>query len=192
MRPKLTKDMDINLFKNFYWLKSELVDCCREWGISATGTKEALESRIETFITTGEVAMPLRRTRRRVVVKEELSLDTVITENHTCSQQVRYFFGSIIPKFHFSTHIQRYLKENVGKTYRDVVEEWYKEEERKKDPNYKREIPSQFEYNTFIRDFFNDTQNRGKTIEDAIALWYETKLQPGSNRYVPKNQGVSS
>lgn len=69
---------------------------------------------------------------------EELSLDTVITENHRCSQAVRAFFRLAIPKFHFSTYIQNYFKKSVGQTYRDVVDAWYEEEERKKDPSYKR------------------------------------------------------
>ena len=38
----------------------------------------------------------------------------------------------MIPKFHFSTFIQNYFKNDVGKTYRDVVEAWYQEEEEKK------------------------------------------------------------
>ena len=39
----------------------------------------------------------------------------------------------------------------------------------------------QFEYNTYIRDFFAD--NKEKSLEDAIKCWeYEKKLQ-GDNRY---------
>ena len=68
----------------------------------------------------------------------ELNLQTVITENHRCSQHVRAFFKTVIPKFHFSTYIQDYFKNNVGKTYRDVVDAWNEEEKRQKDPSYKK------------------------------------------------------
>jgi len=55
------------------------------------------------------------------------------------------------------------------KTYSDVVEAWYEEDERKKVPSYKKEIAPQFEYNQFIRDFFSDAKNQGKSREEAIA-----------------------
>ncbi|SFC45247.1 hypothetical protein SAMN05443252_103464 [Bacillus sp. OV322] len=119
--------------------------------------------------------------------KVDLSLDTIISENHRCSQDVRAFFKSIIPNFHFSTYIQNYFKNNVGKTYRDVVDAWYEEEERKKDPSYKKNIAPQFEYNHFIRDFFADSKNKGKSREEAIEAWNEIKKLPGSNKYESNN-----
>ena len=67
----------------------------------------------------------------KVGSQAELSLDTVITENHRCSQDVRVFFKTVIPKFHFSTYIQNYFKNNVGKTHRDAINAWFEEEERK-------------------------------------------------------------
>src|SRR5690625_7579500 len=127
--------------------------------------------------------MRKRSSTSKKVVFEKLSFDTVITENYRCSQEVRAFFKSIIPKFHFSTYIQNYLKENVGKTYRDVVDAWYEEEERKKDPSYKKQIGSQFEYNQFTRDYFADPKNKGKKRGDAIKAWNEIKALPGSNKY---------
>ena len=110
----------------------------------------------------------------------------MIEENHRCSQAVRAFFKSEIPKFHFSTYIQNYFKENVGKTYRDVVNAWHEEAQRKKDPHYQKPIAPQFEYNQFIQDYFNDPKNNGKTREDAIKAWYEIKKLPGSNKYIGK------
>lgn len=107
----------------------------------------------------------------------------VITENHRCSQNVRAFFKTVIPKFHFSTYIQNYFKNNVGKTYHDAVGAWYEEEERKKDPSYKSKIAPQFEYNQFIRDFFADINNKGKSRKEAIKAWHEIKKLPGSNKY---------
>ena len=186
MKPELIRGITIELFRDYYWLKEDLQDFCRDNGMSATGSKGDLTDRVETFILTGERKKPIRQRKSKPNVLEELTLDTVITEGHTCSQQVRYFFMSIIPKFHFSTHIQQYFKQNVGKTYSDVVDEWYREEERKKDPNFRKEIAPQFEYNTFIRDFFSDPQNRGKSRSDAIVLWNTVKSQPGSNKYTPQ------
>ncbi|KAB8135783.1 cytoplasmic protein [Gracilibacillus oryzae] len=184
MRPPLTKNISIQDFHSFYWLKKELQQFCRECGISTAGAKLEIAARIVRFIETGEIQKPLRRKKtNKQSCNEELGLHTVISENHRCSQEVRAFFKSIIPNFHFSTHIQTYLKQNAGKTYQDVVEEWFAEEQRKKDPAYKKEIAPQFEYNQFIRDFFADPENKGKTREEAIKAWNIVKKQPGSNKY---------
>ncbi len=186
MRPNLTKDSSILDFKAFYWLKEELQLFCRENGMSASGSKIEISDRIESFLLTGEIKKPLRNTRVNTKLKTQiiLSLDTVIMENHRCSQDVRAFFKTVIsPKFHFSTYIQNYLKNNVGKTYRDVVDAWYKEEERKKDPSYEKKIAPQFEYNQFIRDFFADPENKGKSREEAMEAWNNIKKLPGNNKY---------
>ena len=190
MRPELTRDLNVNDFRDFYWLKEELQTFCRENEISASGSKIEISDRIAVFLETGKIHKPMRKRSpsSKEIELEELSLDTVITENHRCSQLVRAFFTSVIPNFHFSTYIQNYFKENVGKTYRDVVNAWYEEEERKKDPSYKKQIGSQFEYNQFTRDYFADPKNKGKNREDAIKAWNAIKKLPGSNKYISKNE----
>ena len=185
MRPELTKDLNVDDFRSYYWLKEELLTFCRGNGISASGSKIEITDRIAVFLETGKIQKPMRKrsTSTKKVKLEELSLETVITENHRCSQEVRAFFKSVIPKFHFSTYIQNYFKENPGKTYQDVVDVWYEDEERKKEPSYKRQIGSQFEYNQFTRDYFQDPKNKGKKREDAIKAWNEIKALPGNNKY---------
>ncbi|MEG0471408.1 MAG: DUF6434 domain-containing protein [Solibacillus sp.] len=189
MRPNLTKDISVESFKDFYWLKEELQSFCRENGFSAAGSKIEISDRIETFLQTGEIKKSVRKSRvhKKLEPQLTLTLDTVITENHRCSQDVRAFFKSVIPKFHFSTYIQNYFKNNIGKSYRDVVTAWIVEEERKKDPSYKKEIGPQFEYNQFIRDYFADQKNNGKSREEAIEAWNEIKQLSGSNKYEPSN-----
>lgn len=189
LRPNLTKDISVQSFKDFYWLKEELQAFCRENGISASGSKVEISNRIETFLRTGEIKKPIRNSNinKNIEPQVDLSLDTVITKNHRCSQDVRAFFKTVITKFHFSTYIQNYFKNNVGKTYRDVVDAWYEEEERKKDPSYKKNIAPQFEYNQFIRDFFADPKNQGKSREEAIHAWNNIKKLSGSNKYISYN-----
>ena len=189
MRPNLTKDISIGDFRDFYWLKQELQVFCRENGLSPSGSKAEITDRIEIFLQTGEIKKPIRKpkTNKKVVPQEDLSLNTVITENHRCSQHVRAFFKSVIPNFHFSTFIQNYFKNNIGKTYRDAVDAWYEEEERMKDPSYKKRIGPQFEYNQFVRDFFSDVNNQGKSRKEAIEAWNEIKKLPGSNQYTPRH-----
>ncbi|MFA9458125.1 DUF6434 domain-containing protein [Halalkalibacter sp. AB-rgal2] len=187
MRPNLTKEVSMKDFNDYYWLKEELQTFCRENGISTSGSKVEISDRIRTYIDTGEIKKPIRKSRvsNKVDNDLELNLETVITENHRCSQEVRAFFKTIIPKFHFSTYIQNYFKNNIGKTYRDVVDAWNEEEERKKDPTYKKKIAPQFEYNQFIRDFYTDPKNQQKSRKEAIEAWNTIKSLPGSNKYTP-------
>ena len=42
-------------------------------------------------------------------------------------------------------------------------------------------IGKQFEYNTYIRDFFADNPQR--TLKDAVACWKYKKSLQGHNRY---------
>ena len=134
LSPELKKDLNVKDFRNFYWLKEELQTFCRENGMSTSGSKMEITDRIAAFLLTGEIQKPLkkRKSPSKEVISTDLNLDTVITENHRCSQTVRAFFKSEIPKFHFSTYIQNYFREYVGKTYRDVVNTWYGEEEEEK------------------------------------------------------------
>src|SRR6478609_7947240 len=144
MRPEFSKNLSITDFTDFYWLKTELQQFCRENNMSPSGFKMELSKRIEVFLTTGETQQSKTPSKRRSSSKTQapLTLDTVIGKNHRCSQEVR-----------------------------------------KKQPSYQKEIAPQFEYNRFIRDFFNDPKNKGKGRDDAIAAWKQLKLQPGSNQY---------
>ena len=45
----------------------------------------------------------------------------------------------------------------------------------------KTTIDKQFEYNTYIRDFFND--NQGKTLQEAILCWKYKKSKTGHHKY---------
>ncbi|TDQ40666.1 hypothetical protein EV213_1057 [Aureibacillus halotolerans] len=184
------KEIDVDQFNEYYWLKEELQQFSRAHGLSATGSKIELSKRIEVFLKTGRIEKPIRKATgaKKTEAPHQLSLNTVITENHRCSQHVRAFFKNEIPKFHFSTYIQDYFRTNVGKTYRDVITAWHEEEIRKKDPSYKREIGPQFEYNLFISDFFSDPKNQGRSRKEAISAWNKIKQLPGSNKYASRSE----
>ena len=189
MRPPLTRNILIEDFKNYYWLKTELQEFCREYDLPTSGSKIEVTERIATFLTTGKILKnsPARKKQILPSSYEPLSLQTIITENHRCSEDVRAFFKEIIgAKFRFTVTLQNFFKENIGKTYEDAVTFWYEEQERKNDPSYKPNIGAQFEYNRFTRAFFQDSYNKGKTKVDAVSAWNEIKSKPGSNVYEPK------
>ncbi|MDT3495080.1 SAP domain-containing protein [Bacillus toyonensis] len=189
MRPPLTKSISLEDFKSYYWLKAELQAFCREHDLPASGSKIEITELISHYLTTGKVLKNSshQKVSRASLSYKELSLQTIITENHRCSEDIRAFFKEKIGgNFRFTVALQKFFKENIGKTYEDAITFWYEENERKKDPTYKTTIGTQFEYNRFTRDFFEDPNNKGKSKADVIAAWNEIKVKPGSNAYIPQ------
>ena len=87
--------------------------------------------------------------------------------DYVCSEKHRAFFKEKIgPSFSFNVAFQRWLKENAGKTYSQAIGAYHQILKKKK--KSKTTIDKQFEYNTYIRDFFED--NRGYPLEDAIKV----------------------
>lgn len=182
--PILSKELDYNIFLQYYYLKEELVAFCRENNLSTSGGKQDITKRIEHFLKTGENLNPPPDKRKTFPVNlKEISLESVIEENFICSEKHRGFFKSVIVNiFTFNVTFQKYLKSNAGKTYSDAVKEWYKIQEDKKKNKGQSQIDSQFEYNTYIRDFFKDTDDN-KTLREAIKCWKYKKSLAGHNRY---------
>ena len=178
-RPELNKKLDAATFRSFYYLKQELADFCKENGLPTSGSKIELTDRIAYFLDTGKVQKPSPR-RISAVMIGTLTEDTVIEPNIVCSEKHRAFFSEKIGKgFSFHVPFQKWLKANAGKTYGDAIRAYDRILEEKKQT--KTEIGRQFEYNTYIRDFFAD--NPGKSLHDAIVCWDYKKSLPGTHQY---------
>lgn len=178
-RPNLSKELDGATFRSFYYLKQELVNFCRDNGLLASGGKIELTDRIAYFLDTGKVsAVPAGK--RSTVNVGMITEDTKIEKNIVCSEKHRAFFREKIGKgFSFNVQFQKWLKANAGETYGDAIKAYYRILEEKKQGQ--TTIDRQFEYNTYIRDFFED--NQGRSLEEAIACWKYKKSLPGHNRY---------
>lgn len=178
-RPTLNKELDSKTFKSYYYLKEELMCFCRENNLPTSGGKAELTDRIALFLDTGTVSVPMGKKRIKLNIGT-ITEATVIEENIVCSEKHRAFFKERIGKsFSFNVPFQKWLKTNAGKTYGDAVNAYYKIIEEKK--NSKTTIDKQFEYNTYVRDFFSD--NKGRTLEEAIICWKYKKSLKGHNRY---------
>ena len=95
-----------------------------------------------------------------------------------------FFVDQIGPHFRFNEYLRQFTKkENItaGLTYGDLKEGWLRAETHKKQFPNEVEIPKQFEYNRFIRDF--SANEKGKSLKDAIKAWKFTKSKPGPNSY---------
>ena len=178
-RPELNKNLDSKTFREFYYLKEELVDFCRKNGLPASGGKIEITDRIAHFLDTGEVKSAAT-VRKKSSVTTEINEDTRIEADFVCSEKHRAFFKEHIGNsFSFNVAFQKWLKSNTGKTYREAIEEYHQILADKK--KRKTKIDRQFEYNTYIRDFFED--NKGKSLEEAIKCWKYKKQLKGHNRY---------
>lgn len=178
-RLDLNTNLDSKTFREYYYLKEELVDFCRKHNLQSTGGKLELTDRIAEFLDTGK-RNTATHTKRKSPSVGEITLDTVIESNFVCSEKHRAFYKvQIGNSFSFNVLFQKWLKSNAGKTYRDSIDAYYQilEDKKKK----KTTIDKQFEYNTYIRDFFAD--NNDKTLEQAIKCWKYKKSLKGHNKY---------
>ncbi len=178
-KPQLSAELNIETFKQFYYLKEELVCFCRDNGLQTTGSKAELTERIATYLSTGKSITAVRKIEKNAA-PQTITLDTEIESYFVCSERHRAFFKEHIgTRFTFIVPFQKWLKANAGKTYREAVQAYYTIIEQKK--TVKLPIDGQFEYNTYIRDFFAD--NQGKSLQDAIRCWNYKKNLQGHNRY---------
>lgn len=178
-RPILDKNLDSKTFRSFYFLKEELVDFCRKNGLPTSGGKIEITDRIAHFLDTGEI-MSVSRERKTTVQISDIDLNTKIEPNFVCTEKHRAFFKEHIGNtFSFNVAFQKWLKSNTGKTYKEAIAAYYQILEEKK--KGKTMIDRQFEYNSYIRDFFAD--NEGKSLADAIKCWKYKKQLQGHNRY---------
>lgn len=178
-RPDLNEKLDGETFRTFYYLKKELVDFCRKNNLPVSCGKIELIDRIACFFDTGKVleTSTKRKTTKDVGVITE---NTLIESNVVCSEKHRVFFKEKIGKsFSFNVLFQKWLKSNAEKTYGNAINAYYQILEEKK--KGKTTIDKQFEYNTYIRDFFED--NQGRSLDEAIICYKNKKSLHGHNRY---------
>lgn len=178
-RPDLNKVSDGETFRSFYYLKEELVNFCRENHLPVSGGKIELTDRIACFLDTGKV-LEASAKRKGTAGVGTITENTLIESDIVCSEKHRAFFREKIGKgFSFNVLFQKWLKSNAGKTYGDAIDAYHQILKEKK--KGKTTIDRQFEYNTYIRDFFED--NQGRTLEEAIICWRYKKSLQGHNRY---------
>lgn len=175
---QLTRNLNAEEFKEYYFLKEDLKNFCRMEGLKVSGSKQDLENRIIHYLATGEKLTEPNIKQHSKESNFEISMDSKLGENFRCSEDKRQFFEREIGKgFKFKVNFQKWLKANPDKTYREAIDAYYEIQ----NSNEKTEIGKQFQYNQYIRDFFED--NDGKSMEDAIKCWNYKKNLKGHNKY---------
>lgn len=187
-RPDLDLRLSAGIFRQYYYLKEELVDFCRKNNLQATGSKSELSERIAVFLESGK-RIRAEHKNQKTQSAGEIKPNNIIEENFVCSEKHRAFFKEQVGKsFSFNVAFQKWLKSNAGKTYADAITAYHQILQEKKSAKGKGEIEKQFEYNTYIRDFF--AANKDKTLEQAIKCWKFKKSQKGHNKYEDSDLAV--
>ena len=187
-RPQLSKDLKSEDFRQYYFLKEELKDFCKNEGLKVSGSKNQLEERIIYYLDTGKSLDDSgslenknnysKSKSNKAPNPKEIRLDSILGENFKCSEDKREFFEKEIGKgFKFKVKFQKWLKSNPDKTYQDAINAYHELQ----NSNEKSKIDKQFQYNQYIRDFFED--NDDKTLNDAIKCWKHKKSLKGHNKY---------
>lgn len=185
--PKLTPNLKPEEFHEYYFLKEELKDFCRNEGLKVSGSKQDLENRIVHYLSTGEKLNEPAIKQKPKSSSSKITLDSKLGENFKCSEDKREFFENQIGKgFRFKVRFQKWLKANPDRTYRDAIDAYYEIQNSKE----RTEIGKQFQYNQYIRDFFED--NKGLSLDEAIKCWKYKKSIKGNNKYEKSDLKVLS
>ncbi|WP_409199622.1 DUF6434 domain-containing protein [Methanobrevibacter sp. DSM 116169] len=174
-RPELSKNLDSETFKNFYYLKDELTDFLKSEGLKTSGNKKNLTDRIIFYLDTGKEKVNFNNSYKKPS-NQEITLNSKIGENFKCTEKNREFFKSEIgDTFKFKVNFQKWLKNNPNKSYKEAINAYYEI------IKVKPKIDKQFEYNQYIKDFFKNNNNL--SLNDAIKSWKYKKSLPGNNKY---------
>ncbi len=186
VRPDIEDVSDAETLQSCYWLKAELVALARLQGVSVSGNKAEIRTRLQTYFETGTA--PAKPAEKRVKPnstvwsKAELNETTIITRDISFGPNVRGFFKRAIGKrFSCTSEFMAWVKANSGKTLKDAIDHWHALEARKQDPSFKRDIAPDNQFNRYIRAFFED--NPDADMAKARTCWLAKSRRPGKPVY---------
>ena len=184
-KPTLEPGMSVDDFTAYYWLKEELTELARQLDLPTHGYKPELSERIERRLR-GLPARPEKKTRKTKPGRDSdkpLTRDTPVVHFKSDAKTRAFFKSEIGPEFHFTYHVNQYRLNNEGLTYGDLIDEWLAERDRRNRDDYKAPLASHGKYNIFVRDFFADPANEGKSMQHAAAAWNAVKHRPDGQHY---------
>ncbi|MEM9338929.1 MAG: DUF6434 domain-containing protein [Bacteroidota bacterium] len=174
-------------FNQWYWLKEEMFQICKESGLPTSGSKFELRDRIMFALDHDGAILSVPKKKKPTSsfdwANERLTLHTFITDNVSFGPNFRKFMASQLDqKFSCHSDFMHWVKMNVGKTLEDAVTEWKRLEDRKKDPAFKRKIADHNMMSQYVRDFLAD--NKGKTTKEAVHFWKAKRKMPTDDGFI--------
>ena len=176
-RPPITRSLTLSDFANWYWLKTELVDICRAFGLSTTGSKLELTERIRQHLSgfTPKAAAKRKATGEMPTV---FTPRTMIGTGWRCNPALGAYLRKVCGNgFHFNATMRDFIHNGAGRTLAEAVV-CYRASVQPGSPQ--RPIPRQLEYNQHFRDFF--AAHPGATREQAIDAWWQKRSKRNGTR----------
>lgn len=170
----MTRDLTGAELLRWYWLKVELADFARHYGIRATGGKELLARRIVAYLDGCAFTEPAATKRGTAgQLSGPLTLATSIPEGQRCSQVLRaWFLEELGASFRFDGCMRDFFAATDGtQTLADAVEHWHRTRGREQ-----KTIDAQFEYNRFTRAWHGKHPDGSKG--ELLSAWSDYRNQP--------------
>jgi hypothetical protein len=172
--------------KDWYWLKTEVMNHARMLGLSTSGAKFDIIDRMADHLD-GKVPAEPRRDGPAFKGPgfdwhgAQLQRSTIIKPDYRNTQNVRRFFIAEIGRhFSFNIAFMAWMKANVGKSLGDAAQEWRRMHALVK-AGHKPAIPASNQFNAYTRAFLED--NPGRSLDDVRHFWKLKRSLPGHNRY---------
>ena len=178
-RPQIANCPDAMTFRQWYYLKAELVAYARAQQVSAAGGKSEIADRIAHFLDTGERLKPARAPKPKSKVdwhSTSVTDATIITDSYRNTQKVRRYFASQIHGFALSIPLVTWIKAKVGKTMGYAVIEANRLKAAKAQGHQQPDQPDTH-YSAYTRAYFAAVPDGSKA--EVRALWASRRARPG-------------
>lgn len=187
-RPHFKDIKSFEEFNSYYWYREELIEICKNLGISHTGYKQDLNYNIQEYFRGNSIKPQKKRNITRTIVTE-ISLETKLLDcNFTFSQKFRDFFAKETGVTNFKFHADmvatvRKVKETKDETFtlQDLLDIYYKKKE------YAKYDKSSCQWNQFLKDFCQDENNNvyENKLKAAAYLWKLVRGSTDEKKYHP-------
>ena len=169
-RPPINPSLTLAEFASWYWLKTDLVDICRAFALSTTGSKLELTERIQQHLS-GFAPKTIVKRRAKSEMPSAFTPKSVIGKGWRCNPALGAYMRKVCGNgFHFNATMRDFIHNGAGRTLAEAVV-CYRASMQPDNP--KRPIPRQLEYNQHFRDFF--AAQPGATRQQAIDAWWEKR-----------------
>ncbi|MEL6829372.1 MAG: DUF6434 domain-containing protein [Pseudomonadota bacterium] len=184
LKPAVDPTMSSDTFARWYWPVAELHAFCDALHISKAGRKSELRARVTAALAGEDVPVaPKRASSKTNWSTVSLTRETLITEDMSFGPNVRGFFKQEIGrKFVCHSDFMDWIRENAGATFADAIVAWQMMEDRKRDPDFRREIASCNNYLQYLRDLRD--AHPELTLDQAKECWDAKKMRPARDGFV--------
>lgn len=201
-RPAFNPSMKASEFSSHYWYREELSAICKKYNLSR-GTKADMEEAVLSFLRTPQGsrkqkqgAKPGSESKRKAAKRSSGAIDlkTRIIDGFRFNDQARQFFSNYFEKsnFKFTKEMAEAVREANAKQnsklrVQDLVNIYAKVQKAIKSGKGRpgTKVDHIYRWNTFVRDFNADPDNRGipNRMEAAAKLWRIVRDRPGPKTY---------